>query len=956
MKEIIGRASELKSFHTILGNWLGEKPLWIHFHGEPGSGKTYLIRSLFQKKLSGIVLLWQFDYELFHFDENRQINHLLHHIHREFRSETESFLKRYPRYLRSAILELFEGRTRSSGVLRFSSQFLNELLLQVLDFFSSKKRKPLIVVENVNFQTNSQIALLHTILSNPVLPIVIITTGKDVPPPLYDDKFVLISLNKLSPIDIQNFIRDYLDISESNARFITNQLQIKSQGLPAQIKFLLETYYRDIVPKDPSQFIDASRLQQIRISMVPEVLFQNLLKRLSAVEINFLAFLSRLIDPLPLKMFEQISRSVKLTKGFLPICVERGYLKEEDFLGERFVFVEWEELREFLRKQSEIPAKAMKRIMDVLKNDSALKNPRFPLQLSHIYFELGEKETAFRLAHQEARLLITIHLKQRAYERYNFLKRNLADYPGVGKNHEAVLQEIGELQESLGLYENAFESFRELRDLCGKGDQQTWFKVGLQMAGILLKMDAFAEARYLLNDLKIKKAADVHTKSFALVLLGDLDRNLGQNAYALKKYEKALSMLEGQSAKLRLANENQELIFQVYSKIRRMHLTTGNGGKIKEFALEATRLMRKGSRNHQLVRLDLLKYLMDKRELNQAHELSFKLLREIKENFDASIMAQTVLYLVEIYAYYSKWYLARSHLRELVQLRLFFTAPKVQARMVLDLAVIEKEIARYGAALKLLSEAEEICRSEGFSYEQNEIRIHKGHIQLLIHGYLRQREFLGDALQWALENHAPGLFVAASLYMSFYELKHGRVKKAKKHLDEARAQIKQNGSEIDKLNYMFYLLHYLFKIERYAMAEKIVCILKEMSHGIAKFENLATWFEAKLLFARGDFKKSLALYELSLEKSRRYHIPYTEFHILKEIVILCYRGDMKKEMQKFTTQLKSAFKKLLAAIDDEIFQKQFGESREVGELAEIGIVLESETEKSLRVERTNLTA
>lgn len=956
MKEIIERTAELKSFHTILGNWLREKPLWIHFQGEPGSGKTYLIRSLFRKKLPGSVLLWRFNYELFQFDEVVQLNQLLRHIHRKFPNETESFLERYPRYLKSAILELFEDQTKSNGVQRFSSQFLNELLLQVLDFFSSEKRKPLVVFENVNFQANSQTALLGAILSNPVLPIVIITTGKDVPPRLYDDKFECINLKKLSPVDIQSFIMDHLDISESNARFITNQLQIKSQGIPAQIKFLLEAYYRDIVPEDPRQFIDAKRLQQIRISVVPEVLFQNLLKRLSSVEISFLAFLSRLIDPLPLKMFEQISRTLKLTKNFLSRCVERGYLKEEDFQGERFVFVEWEEFREFLKKQAEIPSRALKKIMDVPNNNSTFKNLRFPLQLSHIYFEIGEKTTAFRLAHQEALSFLNLHLKRRAYERYNFLKRNLADYPVEGKNHEAVLQQIGGLQKSLGLYENAFESFRELRNLCGKGDKQMWFKISLQMAEILLKMDAFAEARYLLNDLKIKKAADVHTKSFALMLLGDLDRDLGQNAYALKKYEKALLMIKGEKSKLRLASENQELIFRVYSKIRRMHLTLGNGGKIKELASEAIRLMRKGSRDHQLVRLDLLRYLMDRKQLDHAHELALKLLREIKENFDASSMAQTVLYLVEIYAYYSKWHLARSHLRELVHLRLFFTAPKVQVRMLMDLAVIEKEIARYGAALRLLSEAEEICRSEDFSYEQNEIKMHKGHIQLLIHGYLRQREFLENAFQWALENDAPELFVTVSLYMSFYELKHGRVKKAKKHLDEARTQLKQSGTEIDKLNYVFYLLHYLFKIERYQLAERIICIWKDMSRGIAKFENLAMWFEAKLFSAQGDFNKSLALYELTLEKSRGYHIPYTEFHILKEIVIMCHRYDMQKEMRKFTSQLKSAFKGLLGAIEDEIFQKQFGESREVGELAEIGIVLELKTEKSLRAERSNLIA
>lgn len=939
MKEFIGRNSELTSFRTILENWHGDSPLWVHFQGEPGSGKTHLIRFLYHKELSGFTLLYRFNCNLFQFDTNVQLYQLLHHIYLEFPNEMESFIARYPRYLRCAIFELFRNPAKLKESQRFSSQFFNELLLQILEFFSGKKRKPLIILENINFEENKQTGLLRTFLAGAKLPILILTSGtKEPPEQSYRNKFELINVQRLSAIDIQNFIRSYLCVNENNARFIANHLQIKSGGIPAKIKFLLEAYYRDIIPGDSEQFVDTKKLHQIRISPVPEVIFQNLVKQFSGIEISIFIFLSQLLDPLPLKIFQQILQALKAKRSLLKIWLEKGYLCEEKFAGENFVFIEWEQWKEFLGKQREAPGKTTKQIMWILDHKSALKKLKFHLQLSHIYFEMGDKKTALRHAIREANLLRDMNLDQRAYERFSFLKRNLADYRREGRNHEAVYQGIGDLQQSLGLYENAFETLRELRDRLAKDDKQSWFKVSLQMAEILLRMDAFAEARYLLNDLKIKKAAGVYTKSFAMMLLGDLDKNLGQDDYALKKYEKALSFLEDGKSKSRgFGDENQKLVFQLYSKIRKIYLITENKEETKALISSTIRLLRKGSRYHHIVRLDLVRYYMDRKKFDRAHKLAFQLLKEIKRKFDPSVMTQLVLYLVEIYAYFSKWYLARSHLRELVRLRLFFTTPKTRARMFIHLAVIEKEIAGYGEALRLLSEAEKICKQENYTHEQNEIKIHKGHIQMLIHGYLRQREFLADALQWAIENHDPELFISASLYMSYYELQQSRLKKAKEHLDEARVQIKQSGNEIDKLNYIFYLLHYLLKTGCHQQAGRVIKVWRNVSNGITKFENLALWFEAKLLSEQGEFTKSLEAYEISLDRSRRYQMPHLEFHILKEMVILCHHANLRKETRKFTSQLKSAFKKLLAAIDDEILRKQFHESREVEELAKIGI-------------------
>jgi tetratricopeptide (TPR) repeat protein len=134
-------------------------------------------------------------------------------------------------------------------------------------------------------------------------------------------------------------------------------------------------------------------------------------------------------------------------------------------------------------------------------------------------------------------------------------------------------------------------------------------------------------------------------------------------------------------------------------------------------------------------------------------------------------------------------------------------------------------------------------------------------------------------------------------------------------------------------------LQYLLKTGRFQRAERIAQIWQDMSSGITKFENLALWFKAKSLLKQGDFVGALSNYKLILERSRRYHLPHLEFHILKEMVDLCHQSGLDKEIRKFTSQLQSAFKMLLNAIEDEILTKQFSESREVEELVKIGIKL-----------------
>ncbi len=296
-----------------------------------------------------------------------------------------------------------------------------------------------------------------------------------------------------------------------------------------------------------------------------------------------------------------------------------------------------------------------------------------------------------------------------------------------------------------------------MRDHFGKDDQKSWFYASLQMAEILLRMDALAEARYLLNDLKIKKVADAFTKSFSYMLLGNLEKNLGHQDYALAKYQQALSLIDD--------IDDAEFIYQLYVKIRAIHLQNEKWEELKTVINKVASAIMNESRGSFMIQLDSVKFYLERKDFKSALRLGLRIYQQVKRRFNPAIMAQTILYLVDVYAFLSKWYLARSHLHQMMKIRLFITHSGTATRIYINLAVIEKEIAHYGNALKQLARAEEISKEENLLHELNEIKIHKGHIQLLIHGYLRQREYLSDALRWAIANQDQELFIMASLYM-----------------------------------------------------------------------------------------------------------------------------------------------------------------------------------------------
>ena len=298
MNKIIGRSTELKNFNAALENWTKDKPLWVHFQGEAGCGKTHLINFISSQIIREFQLLYKHDSYPFPFDFPTRIKIIFQYIHQNFPNEFEDFLSNYPHYLRKAIWKIIQSKIQLNDSDLYSPQFFLELLLQLLRFFSNHN-KIYIVFENFDINDKCQIELLNNLL-NSSIPLIVITSGSD---EIQNENekihYNLIKIDRMSVVDIQNFVSDYFSIREENARFIANHLHIKSHGNPVKIKFLLEAHFRDIIPSNQDNLIDPQKLQKIRISADPEIIFSFLEKKLSKKEISIFSFLSHLIDPLP---------------------------------------------------------------------------------------------------------------------------------------------------------------------------------------------------------------------------------------------------------------------------------------------------------------------------------------------------------------------------------------------------------------------------------------------------------------------------------------------------------------------------------------------------------------------------------------------------------------------------------------------------------------------------------
>ena len=111
--------------------------------------------------------------------------------------------------------------------------------------------------------------------------------------------------------------------------------------------------------------------------------------------------------------------------------------------------------------------------------------------------------------------------------------------------------------------------------------------------------------------------------------------------------------------------------------------------------------------------------------------------------------------------------------------------PELNVQTLIQLGMIFKEQARYGDARRILNSGMEICFRNGLHDQINEIKLHLGHIYLLVHSLLRANELLKEVHEWSQRFGNSSIRFLAKLYLSYYELQQNRLENSRKLLTGA---------------------------------------------------------------------------------------------------------------------------------------------------------------------------
>lgn len=919
-----------KKVTEMMKEWSGEERLWIHVYGENGCGKKLFIQSLLSEPFAGLAVVVNCDFSIFPLRQWVHLQNLIRQVVRDHPAEFQSFLDTLPRkwaFLIERRLSESGGPVPGAERERVGDQWELNVFSEFLRFLAQKQ--PLLLVMRGFFEpfTESSRLLLGVLNYCRDLPLVVLSSGSKSTEVLFPEVTVEnIFINKRSVRETERIVAAHLRTEPMSSRLITNQLYIKSGGHFQKILFMLEAYYRPLLKKKQrKRSIDPEALQTVRPAARMEAIFEHLTATLPDAAVDLLAFLSRLDDPLPAALFRQWAQKKGLGKRNYQMWVQSGILREESYHKTPYVLIAWEPWKRYLHQHTSV--ERARWILDELKKQLPSLDFAWPVELSSQFLDTGDFSTALQLAQSEAATFARCGELRRALERYAFLRRNFARLPAAETLRQQILREMGETQMQAGLYENAFESFRELRDHLQRGQRREWVTVCLKMADALFQMDALSEAHYIVKDLKIKKDVPVDVQVFSNLLSGELENNFGHPQYALKYFRKALELLPGV--------RDEALIMRLYRIIKATFQAQGRMDELPEIAGQIWQILPPDSPNHARIRFDFVRGLIARHDYQGALPHIVQLYRRSHCFRTPREIVEVRLYLADAYAFLGKWHLSRSHLRKLLDLPVLLSNARICADVQTRLGIVEKEMGHYGAAIELLQMALHTCRQWRLTPQSYQVKVHLGHLYLLVGGFVRARDYLMSALEWAETHQNDEIALSATLFMASYGLQQNQLATAERYLDRAREILKMMDSPFDELNYLYYRAIYELKTGRPAEAEKTVQSWQAMANGMVKFESLARLLMGKVMMHQGRLGQARRYLEAALTHPRRSRLPHFRFQIYRDLAALAKQEEDTARFRQYNQQARQAFEELLEGVGDEILRRQIEESREYDELRQL---------------------
>lgn len=910
---------EYRQISEWIRHWPKQESIWIHICCEDHGARKHLLNQLGKKLFPPFSEYFQYDFQRFPFRDWRHVRELLRHLLQQHEADFQAYLRQFPIRLEETIRQALQRDDAPAGETRADDRWELHFLSEFMRFRAG--RQPQLVLLEGLFEGDGEPLrqLQETLGAQKDFPVCFVSSGsREFNVAGRIANFHQIVVGKRSVRETEQLVAKVLATDAITTRLMTNQLYVKSAGQAQLIRFMLEAFYRPLLENAGSDVIGEMDLQRKRVSGELPDIFQALCDRLPAGLADLLAFLSRLEDPFPRPLLLALLKPLGFGKKHYHEWLDKGLMDEVRWLGEAYVQIGWQPWQAYLRQHTSI--ERVRTVLEILKTRLGRRPPQLPLELSSHFFEAGDQETALTLAYREAQDFEGFGEGRRALERYAFLRRNLFRHPGSGISPAAVLKQMGLLQKQLGLYENAFESFRELRESLKRSQREEWITVSLEMADALFQMDALSEALYQIKEIKIKDSVSSYAYAFSNILMGELEQNFGHAQYALRYYEKALAILP--------RVQDECLVMRLYAILKEIYSGTNDLGKYIDLIVQINQHLPYTSPFKPEIQLELIKCYVHRNDFAAALPHAVAAFRHSRAVFTPRLAARVRLYLAEIYGYFGKWHLSRSYLRRICQTPVLLAHPRFQVQVMTTLGIVEKELGHYGAALELLQQARAVCERHHLAREKYQIRVHLGHIYILVHGLMRARDHLGETLAWAESAQDEALIIQAALFLASYDLLQGRPDSARNYLHKAKTAINLVNHPFDRLNYLYYEVLYFLKTGELEKARATAEIWENDTRGIVKYENLAYWLSGKVLLQLGELaaaeKKLLAAWQ----RSRQYRLPHLTFQVSRDLEAWARAADDPRRAEHYHRQAREAFSQLLAGVDDEILQRQIEESQE----------------------------
>ncbi len=892
---------------------------WIHVVGEPGSGKSYLLHQAASWPLPEHRKMLKFNWMLFQKGVPATLGKFLRWVFREYPEGFSAFLKSVPPpYARTMRRVLIDEEGKNSAV--FSREAEQEHVFFYMLPFVFRGREWVVLLDDVDDAVTETTTLWTSFIRMlRTLPVVLITTGRKAGGFAAEGKpDRLLHIPGLSIKESEQVIRKVGSTHPINARLINNLLYLKSRGNPRMLLYLFEAYFREPLSRCPGRVLPPEVLQTVRPKPELQAAFTRLLDVLPPAAVRLLAFLSRLYDPLPenvgLRLFSVDAR----TREWIPRLVALGMLQKDALAGDTLLWIPDPAWNAFLRRHTD--GEGITDALFRIREWSRTGKWNREVQISHIFLEVEDLETAVELALQEARRFREMGQLERARDRYAFVRRNLHRTPRVSIAGHQVLLEMGQLQQRLGLYDNAFDAFREARETAPREDTAFYFRATLEMAATLLKMDAYAEARYLIREVKFQKIADGPTRALATLLQGDLEFFLGHREYALRQYLAALEIMERE----KVATMWESL----FLRLRGMHSDRKPDGWITLLRRLRTALP-PGEALWFPMAFEEVKSYFARCHYPAALPLAREMYRRTRSRFSPFWKARTHQILADIYAYFGKWRLAAGHLQAIVRSAVLDQRPEWLSRVWLQVAVVFKETGRYGEALQALNRTRQLAGESRFIRGEYEARMHLGHIQLLVHNDMSARTELLDVSRWAENQYELELLVPVTLFLAMYEMHQNHPDRVQQYLQKAARLLEEKATVFDRLNYLYYSILFALQQNDLEKAKREIPEFVQTGETIPKFRILGQYLSGWLARLEGDTARALSLLKPAFQQAWACDMPHLVLHIFRELGPIMRVTEGRQSVKNGMRQAEEAYQRLLNRIQDPILRRQMEESSEM---------------------------